>query len=147
MSETEEYLGTGTEYEFNDGKKYVIKSLGVSAFGDALKIMNSISSLKNKVKAGEKPSNEDIFNAICESEVALSSMMKLISKTLREQLFPGQTDDEIAPFATSNMMVLINAVLSANLPKQNKETVDKANRLNTFREKRKNDKSATEDTV
>jgi len=146
MSDTEEYLGIGTEYEF-DGKKFMIKSLGVSSFGDALKIMNSISSLKKGLKPGEKPSNEKIFSAIVEDEVALGSISRMVSKTLREQMFPGKTDDEIAPFATRNMIQLIKVVFSENMPKQSKEEVDKVNRLNSFHESRKNDKPVTEDTV
>ena len=146
MGETEEYLGLGNEYEF-DGKKYNIRALGVSSYGDTLKIIKTLNPLRNGLKPGESPSNEAVFNAICESDVALDSMMRMVSKTLREQLFPGKTDDEVAPFATRNMMGLIKAVFKENMPQQSQDNTEKMNRLNSFRESRKNDKPAKQDKV
>lgn len=146
MTETEQYLGLGTEYEF-DGEKYIIKSLGVTAYGYALKITNALMPLRAKVQKGEKPSDEEFMNILCTNDVALDSITKMVSKTLREQLFPGKTDDEVAPFATRNMMGLIKAVFKENMPQQSQDNTEKMNRLKSFRESRKNDKPAKQDKV
>lgn len=136
MTDTQEHLGIGKEYEFNDDEKYVVKPLGSKYFGHTIRLINAMRKrFKDETKT---PTGDEILSVMAEEPGLSKTIGEMISATMN-QIFAEveKTEDELNAFASKNLFYLFKAMLEQNLPKLNKEDrtkSEKIKRMQKFRD-------------